>query len=66
MLCPNCGSKQFGEIVCDNDCGTCSCIVCDKDWYYDGDKYIIGHSPLCGVPNVSKVSEVEFEIPPKA
>jgi len=46
FLCIQCHTKA--DAMCDNDCGTHHCEICDIDFYCNsrGEK-CIGHDPYC-------------------
>lgn len=44
IKCPLC-SKDI-DTFCDNDCGTFHC--CNREFYQEENKIIIGHNPKCG------------------
>jgi hypothetical protein len=51
MYCPNCNQEQENTIMCNNDCGTYICIVCDIEYHYDHGKdyYVEGHVTRCEI-----------------
>ena len=51
--CPVFSSDNEEEIeitMCDNNCRTIFCMICDKEFYEDSSNTIkIGHDPECGI-----------------
>ena len=53
MKCPYCKKEnETTYCICDNGCGTFTCISCKCDWHYVKTsvyaKSVKGHAPNCG------------------
>ena len=44
-----CCNVQLGKIICDNDCGTYNCEICNKEYHIENNKLYKGHSDKCGI-----------------
>ena len=43
-----CKHSNDALIICDNDCGTIECSVCQTEFHYREAVMILGHNPSCG------------------
>ncbi len=51
--CDDCNQdiRDGFTVTCNNSCLTYICPKCNKEWYYNESRRLVGHSPDCGTEN---------------